>query len=261
MPDRYADAVLTRRRELRALRERLAGGHRGELRSCLALSRIAAVGDASGRLAALRREAAEHLRRGDRAARAALPSHVTAAVAAVGTAAAARWSAELGPPLRRIATERGLVMEPGWPRLPAARTPGPPPPEPAPPGPALLTGVVEGAAVGRLALLPLAALPLVGLPTLGGPALAPLAAGVTLAALVTVARARWTAAHRDRVRRRVEQILTAAAQAVEADLDRRLVEVELSAATALDRAVLRRRAAVERELALLAADGAGARRG
>jgi hypothetical protein len=59
----------------------------------------------------------------------------------------------------------------------------------------------------------------------------------------------------------VEQILTAAAQAVEADLDRRLVEVELSAATALDRAVLRRRAAVERELALLAADGAGARRG
>jgi hypothetical protein len=263
MPDRYADAVLARRRELRELREKLAGGHRGELRSCLALSRLAAAGDASGSLAGLRREAVEHVRRGDRSARDRLPQHVTAAVDAIATATAARWAAELGPPLRRIATERGLAMEPGWPRLPAPRAPGPPPPpEPAPPGPTLLAGVIEGAAIGRLALLPLAVLPLIGLPALGGPALAPLAVGVGLTALVVATRARRTAAERDRLHRRVEQIVgAAAAAAIEADLDRRLVELELGASAALDAAVLRRRAAVDRELALLAADRAGASRG
>jgi hypothetical protein len=260
MPDRYADAVLARRRELRELRERLAGGHRGEVRSCLALSRIAATGDASGVLAGLRREAAEHVRRGDRAAHDRLPEHVTSAVGAVATAAAARWAAELGPPLRRIATERGLAMEPGWPRLPAPQAPGPPPPpEPAVPGPTLLAGVIEGAALGRLALLPLAALPLAGLPAVGGPALAPLAVGVGLAALVVAARARRNAAVRDRLHRRVEQIIGAAAAAIAADLDRRLVELELGASAALDAAVLRRRATVDRELALLAADRAGSR--
>jgi hypothetical protein len=260
MPDRYADAVLARRRELRELRERLAGGHRGELRSCLALSRLAAAGDASEALAGLRREAAEHVRRGDRAARERLPEHVTAAVAAVATTAAARWAADLGPPLRRIATERGLAMERGWPRLPPPRAPGPPPPPaPAAPGPTLLAGMIEGAALGRLALLPLAALPLAGLPALGGPALGPLAVGVGLTALVVAARARRIAAERHRLYRRVEQIVGSAAAAIEADLDRRLVELELSATAALDAAVLRRRAAVDRELALLAADRAGSR--
>lgn len=252
MPDRYADAVLARRRELRELRERLASGHRGELRSCLALSRLAAAADAAGVLAGLRREAAEHVRRGDRPARDRLPEHVTAAVDTVATAAADRWVGALGPPLRRIATERGLAMEPGWPRLPAPRAPGPPPPaEPPVPTSTLLTGVVEGAALGRLALLPLAALPLLGLPVLGGPALAPLAVGVGLAALVVAARARRTAAERDRLRRRVEQIIGAAATAIEADLGRRLVELERAAGAALDAAVLRRRAAADRELALL----------
>jgi hypothetical protein len=259
MPDRYADAVLARRRELRELRERLAGGHRGELRSCLALSRLAAARDASESLAGLRLEAAEHVRRGDRAARDRLPAHVTTAVHAVAAAAAARWAAELGPPLRRIATERGLAMEPGWPRLPAPRAPGPPPPEAAPPGATLLAGVIEGAALGRLALLPLAALPLIGLPALGGPALGPLAAGAGLAALVVAARARRIAAGRDRLHRRVEQIVGAAAAAIEADLDRRLVELELGTSAALDAAVLRRRTIVDRELASLAADRAGSR--
>ena len=259
MPDRYADAVLARRRELRELRERLAGGHRGELRSCLALSRLAAAGDAAGSLAALRREAAEHARHGDRAARVRLPGRVTAAVAGVAAATATRWAAELAPALRRIATERGLVMEPGWPRLPAAREPGPPPPEPVAPGPTLLAGVIEGAALGRLALLPLAVLPLVGLPVLGGPALAPLAVGVGLTVLVVAARARRIAAERDRLHRRVEQIVGAVAAAIEADLDRRLVELEPGASAALDAAVLRRRAAVDRELAALAPERAGSR--
>jgi hypothetical protein len=259
MPDRYADAVLARRRELREQRERLAGGHRGELRSCLALSRLAAARDVSASLAGLRREAAEHVRRGDRVARGRLPEHVMAAVGAIATATAARWAAELGPPLRRIATERGLTVEPGRPRVPAPRLPGPPPPEPAAPERTLLAGMVDAAALGRLALLPLAALPLAGLPALGGPALAPLAAGVGVTAFVVAARARRTAAERDRLRRRVEQIIGAAAAAIEADLDRRLVELELDASAALDAAVLRRRAAVDRELASLTPDRAGSR--
>lgn len=259
MPDRYADAVQARRRELRELRERLAGGHRGELRSCLALSRLAAAGHASASLAALRREAAEHIRRGDRAARDRLPDHVTAAVDGITAATGARWVAELGPPLRRIASERGLAVEPGWLRLPVPRAPGPPPPEAAPPGPTLIAGVIEGAALGRLALFPLAALPLAGLPALGGPALAPLAVGVGLTALVVAARSRRLAAERERLRRRVEQVVVAGAAAIEADLDRRLVELEPGVSAALDAAVLRRRAAVERELAALAPERAGSR--
>lgn len=254
MPDRYADAVRARRRELRELRERLSGSHRGELRSCLALSRLAATGEAAVELAALRREAAEHVRRGDRHARERLPGLLCAAVDAVAATVAAGWAAALRPSLRRIATERGLDLEPGWPRLPAARPPGPPPPpEPAAPGPSLLTGVVEGAALGRLALLPLAAL----LPALGGPALAPLAVAAGVAAVVVTVRARRSAAVRDRAHRRAEQIIAAAAAAIQADLDRRLVELERSGAAALDAAVLRRRAAVDRELALLAPGGGG----
>jgi hypothetical protein len=260
MPDRYADAVRARRRELRDQRERLAGGHRGELRSCLALSRLAAAADAAELLAGLRREAAEHVRRGDRPARDLLPERVGAAAAAVAAAVATRWAVELGPPLRRIATERGLAIEAGWPRLPPPHAPGPPPPpEPLGPGVPLLTGMVEGAALGRIALLPLAVLPLLGLPALGGPALAPLAVGAGLVAVLVAARARRTAGERARLHRRVEQVVAAAATAIDSDLDRRLVELERSAAGALDAAVLRRRAAIDRELALLAADRAGSR--
>jgi hypothetical protein len=252
MPDRWTDAVLARHRELREQRELLVGGHRGELRSCLALSRLAAAEHAAAAFAELRREAAEHARRGDREVRERLPGHVAAAVVAVADAVAARWAADLAPPLRRIATERVLEVEPGWPGLPAARRPHPPPAEPPGPGPAALDGLVEGAALGRLVLLPLAALPFLGLPALGGPALAPLAVGVGAAAVVGAVRARRTGAHRARVRRRAEHLVAAAATAVAADLDRRLVEVEHGAAAALDTAVLRRRAALDHELALLA---------
>jgi hypothetical protein len=119
--------------------------------------------------------------------------------------------------------------------------------------------VIDAAALGRLAVLPLAVLPLVGLPALGGPALAPLAVGGGLTALVVAARARRIAAQRDRLHRRVEQIVGAAAAAIEADLDRRLIELEPGASAALDAAVLRRRAAVDRELAALAAEGVGSR--
>src|SRR5690606_19918014 len=196
MPDRYADAVVARRRELRELRERLGGSHRGELRGCLALSRLTAARDAERALADLRREAAEHVRCGDRAARRRLPDLVAAAVDALAADAAARWAADLAPALRRIATERELAVGPGCPRLPAASPPGPPPTdEPAPDRP-LLTRLVEGVALGRLALFPLAVLPLAGLPALGGPALAPLAVVVGLAALAVATCARRAAAER-----------------------------------------------------------------
>ncbi|WP_343942934.1 hypothetical protein, partial [Pseudonocardia zijingensis] len=95
------------------------------------------------------------------------------------------------------------------------------------------------------------------LPAPGGPVLAPLTAGVALAALAAAARARFAALRRERLHRRVEQIIAAAARAIESDLDRRLVELELATSAALDAAVLRRRAAVDRELASLAAGSTG----
>jgi hypothetical protein len=254
MPDRYADAVRARRAELRDVRARLAGGHRGELRSCLALSRLAAAGDAAAALAALRGEVAVHVRRGDRQARELLPARLQRAVAEVAASVAASWGEGLLPPLRRMAAERGLVMEPGWPSLPAARTVRvPQAPEPPEPLPSFVTGVVEGAALWRPALLPLAALPLLGLPALGGPALLPLALGTGVAAVVTAGAARRTAARRARLHRGAEQVLGAAAAAIDADLDRRSIELERAAGAALDAAVLRRRGEVERELARLAA--------
>jgi hypothetical protein len=259
MADRYAEAVRARRRELRELRAHLAGGHRGELRSCLALSRLAAAGHAAAAFAGLREEAARYVRRGDRHARERLRQQLEPAVCAIAAAVGERWAAELAPPLRRIASERGLTMEPGWPRLPAPRAPVVRlPAEPPGPPPSVLTGVVEGAALWRLVGVPMAALPLLGLPALAGPALAPLAVGAGVTAVALAARTRRTATARARLHRTVEHVVTAAAAAIDADLDRRLVELERSACAALDAAVLRRRAAVDHELALLAADPTGA---
>jgi hypothetical protein len=95
------------------------------------------------------------------------------------------------------------------------------------------------------------------LPALTGPALAPLAVAAGVAALVATARAQHTAAERARLRRHVEQLLAAAALAVDADLGRRLVELERAVVPVLDAAVLRRRAVVDAELALLAPAPAG----
>jgi hypothetical protein len=260
MPDRYIDAVRARRVELRARRGLLTGGHRAELRSCLALSRIAAAAEASGALAGLAREAADHIETGDRAARGQLPDLLAAAVATVAVDVHAGWAVALRPALRRIATERDLPMDPGWPRLPAPQLPA----VPAAPAPArrvrsLLAGAADGAALWRLALFPVAMLPLLGLPALAGPVLAPLAAGAGVATVAATARARRTAAERTRLRCHTEQVLAAAALAIDADLGRRLVELERTVAAALDAAVLRRRAAVDAELALVAPDNGGVR--
>jgi hypothetical protein len=245
MPDRYAEAVRARRAELRAVRSALTGGHRAELRGCLALSRLAAAADIERVSARLRQEAAEHCDTGDRAARARLPGLLAAAVPAAARHVHTGWAAGLRPALRRIATERGLDLGADWPRLPP---PGLPAPGVARPGRRhtaglLLAGMLDGAALWRLAL-----------PVLGGPAFAPLALGAGIAAVAGTALARRTAAERARLRDVAEQVVTAAAATMRTDLDRRLVELERTAAAALDAAVLRRRAAVDAELARLAPD-------
>jgi hypothetical protein len=256
MPDRYGDAVRARRAELRSSRQLVAGGHRAELRSCLALSRLAAVADAAASLADLRREATAHVAGGDRRARERLPVQLAAAVQDIALAVHAGWLAALRPALRRIATERRLAMDPGWPRLPAPRPRGAAdlPPEPVGPARSLLARAVDGAALWRLALFPLAVLPLLGLPALGGPAFAPLAVCLGLAAVAVAANARRRAAERARLRRYAEDVIATAAAAIDNDLDRRLVELERTVGAALDAAVLRRRSAIDSELALLAAD-------
>jgi hypothetical protein len=259
MPDRYVDAVRARRAELRAARALLTGGHRVELRSCLALSRITAAADAGAALAGLAREAADHIDAGPPVGRQRLPGLLSTAVDAVAVEVHAGWAAALRPALRRIAGERDLVLDPGWPRLPPPRLSGLVATVPAPavrPW-SLLAGAADGAALWRLALFPLAVLPLLGLPALAGPALAPLAVGIGVAAVVAAVRARRASAERLRLHRHTEQVLAAAARAVDADLGRRLVELERAVVVTLDAAVLRRRAEVDAELALLAPERTG----
>lgn len=254
MPDRYVDAVRARRAELRAERSLLTGGHRAELRGCLALSRIAASTRSAEAFAGLAREAVDHVEAADRTARQRLPGLLAATVHTLALEMHHGWACRLRPALRRIAAERDLPVGPRWPLLPAPLLPAVPTaaPSPAVRPRSLLAGAAVGAAVWRLALLPLAVLPLVGLPALAGPVLAPLAVAAGVAALVATVRARATAAERAWLRRHVEQSLAAAALAVDADLGRRLVELEGAVAPELDAAVLRRRAVVDAELALLA---------
>jgi hypothetical protein len=256
MPDRYADAVRARRAELRVRRELLTGGHRAELRTSMALSRLAVAAETGAALAGLAREARVHAESGDRDARARLPALLAAAVDDIAGALHTGWAAALRPALRRIATERGLAMAPGWPRLPAPRLAAvsPAPPEAGGAVGSLLAGAADGAALWRLALFPLAVLPLLGLPALGGPALAPLAIGAGVAAVVVAARSRRTAGERIRLRRHVDEVIAVAAAALDADLGRRLLELERTAGAALDAAVLHSRAEVDAELALLTAD-------
>lgn len=255
MSDRYADAVRARRAELRAERGLLDGGHRAELRSALALSRIAASAAATTGLAQLAREARQHV--DGSAAADALPTQLAAALDEIARDGHARWAADLRPPLRRIAAGRALELDPGWPRLPEARLPvviAPPAPEPVRRARSLLAGAAQGVALWRLVLLPLAALPLLGLPALGGPAFAPLAVGAGLAGIVLAVRSRRTALERAALRRCADEMLAAARVALDADLGRRLLELEQAAAAELDAAVARRRDTVEAELRALAPD-------
>ncbi|MGI9003367.1 MAG: hypothetical protein ACR2GH_17200 [Pseudonocardia sp.] len=257
MPDRYAEAVRARRVELRVQRDLLTGGHRAELRSCLALSRLTAAAAANAAMADLARETRVHIEGADRSGRAQFPDRLAAAVDDVAVTLHAGWAAELRPALRRIATARNLTMGLGWPRLPAPHRPGgalPPLPEPTTTAWSLLTGAADGAALWRLALFPLAMLPLLGLPALGGPALAPLAVGTGVVAIVLAVWFRRAAAERSRLRRHAEDVLAAVRAALDADLGRRLLELERTAGAALDAEVARRRAVLDAELRMLAPD-------
>lgn len=255
MPDRYVDAVRARRAELRAQRDQLTGDHRAELRSALALSRLGAGAATGAALADLGREARALTEVVDRTTRQQIPAQLAAALDDAAAALHTGWASELRPALRRIATERALDTEPGWPRLPAPRPlTATPPPDPIGVARSLLAGAADGAALWRLALFPLAGLPLLGLPALGGPALAPLAAGTGVAAIAVAARSRRSAAERVRLRRHVDDVLAAARVALDADLGRHLIELERTVGAVLDLAVARRRAEVDAELLLLAPD-------
>lgn len=253
MPDRYGDAVRARRRELVEERGRL-GTHRTELRSELALSRIAAADALAAACTRLGREARAHIEHPDRAVRRGLPARLGPALDTLAAGVDTHWAAEVGAGLRRIAAARSLDVGPlaAWPTLPAAR-PLPVAPR-CPERSSLLSGAVDGLALWRLVLLPLAALPVLGLPALGGPALAPLAVGVGVAVAVIAVRSRRVALERAALRRCVDETLAAARAALDTDLGRRLLELERSAGADLDAAVARRRAAVETEWRELTAD-------
>ncbi|MFC4946906.1 hypothetical protein [Pseudonocardia sp. GCM10023141] len=255
MPDRYADAVRARRAELRAERALLDGSQRVELRGELALSRIGAAEAAAAALAAVGRAARSRIDDSDRAGGEQLPGQVGAALGAVVAAVHAGWAADLAPALRRIATRRGIAVEPGWPVLPPPRSAvSTGRPEPIRRGRSLLAGAAEGVAVWRLALLPLAVLPLLGLPALGGPRFAPLAVGLGLLAIVLAVRSGRTGLRRAALRRCIEEMIGAARITIDTDLGRRLLELDRVVGAELDAAVLHRRGVVDAELQALAPD-------
>jgi hypothetical protein len=247
MTDRYAEAVRARRAELRAERAALAGSHRVELRTELALARLAVADLLATALRQLVREARERIATADRAGRKRLPADVATAVAALAAAVDTELTGELLPALRRIAGVRALQLPDGWPAVPAARPPVVDDAFARPRIP-LLAGALEGITVWRTALVPVAALPLLGLPVLGGPALAPLAVGATVGALVVAVRHRRAQVERAALLREVDEAVATTRVLLDADTGRRLLELEQSAGAELDQAVLRRRAAVEAEL-------------
>jgi hypothetical protein len=247
MTDRYADAVRARRAELRAERAALAGSHRVELRTELALARLAVTDLVATALRQLTRETRDRVACADRVGRERIPADVATAVAALAAVVDAELSGELAPALRRIAGSRALEMPDGWPAVPNGRPPLVDDAFAHPRTP-LLAGALEGITVWRTALVPVAALPLLGLPVLGGPALAPLAIGTATAALVVAVRHRRAQVERAALARAVDEAVATARALLDADTGRRLLELERSAGAELDHAVLRRRAVVEAEL-------------
>ncbi|SHK81563.1 hypothetical protein SAMN05443637_112162 [Pseudonocardia thermophila] len=250
MTDRYADAVRARRAELRAERAALGGAHRAELRTELALARLAVAELVAVAARQLVREVRERVAAADRTGRARLPADVERAVHAIAAAVDDHLTGELAPALCRVAGSRGLTLPPEWPAVPPGRPPVVDPIAPA--RTPLLVGALEGLTAWRTALLPLAALPLLGLPVLGGPALAPLAIGTAVTALVLAVRHRRVLAERAALLRAAEEAVAAARALLDADVSRRLLELERSVGAELDEAVARRRVGVEAELRELA---------
>ena len=272
-PDRYADAVRARRRELREASTLLLTGPR-ELRHGLAVARLAASAELTRALAGLERELRDHVERGGGTARdrRALPALAARGVEELAGHLARRWTALVLPGVRRVFVVRGLPPPVAWTPLldgppgrpdPLAAVLARPPalglPHPEPPPPAL-RAVLTGAAAGgawRLALLPAAALSAAGLPALDG-RVRPAAVGIGLALLAVAARAHRAGAERVRLRSWSLAVVATVRQAGEAEIARRLLEVERLAGAALDTAVARRRAEIDAELRALAPAGRGA---
>jgi hypothetical protein len=261
--DRYADAVRSRRAELRTVRAMLLGGHRVELRHTLTASRLTASAELAAALASLGRELRHHAAHANRAGRAAVPALAAAAVAALVDRVVAGWATAVLPGLRRLAAPRcvpGTLPGPAGAlepvvtvlaRRPSITLPGPDPPPSA--AGALLAGVTGG--TWRLALVPAAVLPAVGLPALGGRALLPPALGIALALLITAARAHRTAEDRARLRRWADDVVMVVRSELDTELARRLIDVERVAAAELDELVARRLDLIDTELRAIAAGG------
>lgn len=243
--DRYADAVRARRAELRTARDALAGGHRAELRTALALARLGAAEQLAVATAHLQGEARSYLDRCGRRDRRRFPGLLLHAVDGLRDRAGERHEAAVGAAARRIAAHRGLRIEPGSPagaaRQSSFRAPSPDP------AVSRWTALAGG---WRMALLPAAALPFVGLPVATAPALLG-ATGLGVAAAVVVGGHYTAAADRVRLRRWSDDVLAAVRADVDAALARLLIRVEQAAGAELDAAVARRRVEVDAELAVL----------
>jgi hypothetical protein len=241
-PDRYADAVRARRAELRAGRDALAG-HRAELRTALALARLAVTEEFAAELGRLGGQARVHLGRCGPGDRARFPTVLLSAVDDLRRWAAAHRDATVRSAALRVAARRGLDIE-----IPRGCPPGPfrpPPAEPARPG---WVGAVSG---WRAALIPAALLPLLGLPVTTPSAVAG-ATGLGIAVAVLAGGQHLAAADRLRLRHWSESVLAAARAEADAALARLLLGTEQGAGAALDAAVACRRGKVEAELARLA---------
>ena len=248
MPDRYADAVRARRAELRALRAQLAGGHRDELRSALALSRVTGTGGDHRRAGRAGRRSPPTSSRADRADRRRFPARLDRGRSTTPPAGLhGRWAAALRPALLRIAHRRGRCRwPPGWPGLPVAAG------CPARSGPtrrgrprrrlrAVLGGLAHGIApLWRLLLVPLLVLPIWGLPAPGRScrwSRWPPAAALAAVAARRPRPAAWPRSGPRLRRSRRRPCSPRPRVALEADLGRRLIELEARAAAALDAAV------------------------
>ncbi len=241
-PDRYVQAVLARRAELRELRGRAAGGHRTALRDALACAMAETAAAADAARAELRREAAAHVAG---PAPRALVTLLPAAVHAVEEHVRERWTGAAGAAVRRTAAERGLRVPAGWPSVP----PLPPTVLPAPPPRAGPGVALADPTVWRFAALPLVLVPSVvalGWATAGPGLLFPVA-GAALLALVGLVRWRRAAAERARMRRWVDEVLAAA----RCDTARAATVLAAAAGSHLDVALDRHRSALEFELTLL----------
>ncbi|HVL82956.1 MAG TPA: hypothetical protein VM367_01485 [Pseudonocardia sp.] len=255
-PDRYADAVRARRAELAGLRALLARGHRGELRSRLALARITASAGLATELAAFGRELRACIDAADGRSRTALPDAVGGAVPELVASAREHTAGALAA-VRVLAAERGLLPDLCWPATPAT---GPLPALPAPEAPATaaraLVDLVGAAGPWRV-VLPVAGLPILGAPALGRPAAVPLLLAASVLVVGLGVRARRVALDRARLHRWTVEVLAALRTALGAELDRWFVEVERAAGGDLDTRAAARLAEVDAELAALAPDRAG----